>query len=246
VADDGLSGVIGRAERQQVSVRALLLGTGPRFARDAFGPVAAFYLGWKLATLATGIIAATAVTVIAYLWERRHARTGVTAAMGLAIALAQAFVGLASGSAKWYLAPPVIVNAVYGVAFLVSVLIGRPLAGVFASETYPFPPLVRQSATFRRVFGRVSLAWAAYLLGRSLLRLVALLRASVEVFIVVNIVTGIPFTAALMAWSIWYGVRGFRRSAEWGPYLAAGEGPAPVPDADVAPAAPGPGKTLPP
>lgn len=31
-----------------------------------------------------------------------------------------------------------------------------------------------------------------------------------------SIVTGIPFTAALMSWSIWYGVRGFRRSAEWG------------------------------
>ena len=24
--------------------------------------------------------------------------------------------------------------------------------------------------------------------------------------------TGLPFTAAIMAWSIWYGVRGFRRS----------------------------------
>ena len=29
----------------------------------------------------------------------------------------------------------------------------------------------------------------------------------------------LTFTALLMAWSIWYGVRGFRRSEEWGPYL---------------------------
>jgi Outer membrane lipoprotein-sorting protein len=34
--------------------------------------------------------------------------------------------------------------------------------------------------------------------------------------VIVNIATGIPFTAALTAWSIWYGVRGFRRSDEWG------------------------------
>ena len=73
--------------------------------------------------------------------------------------------------------------------------------------------------TFRRVFSRVSLAWAAYLLARSALRLMALTRVSVEGFIFVNIVTGIPLTAALMAWSIWYGVRGFRRSEEWGPRL---------------------------
>jgi intracellular septation protein A len=227
MADDGLAAAIGQAERRQVSVRALLIGTGPRFARDAFGPVVAFYLGWKFASLTAGIVAATAVTLIAYLWERRHARTGAAAALGLGIALAQALAGLASGSATWYFAPPVIANAAYGVAFLVSVLIGRPLAGVFAGETYPFPPSVRQSATFRRVFGHVSLAWAAYLLARSFLRLVALMRGSVEAFIVVNIVTGIPFTAALMAWSIWYGVRGFRRSDEWGPYLAAPAPPAP-------------------
>jgi len=25
---------------------------------------------------------------------------------------------------------------------------------------------------------------------------------------------------ALMSWSIWYGVRGFRRSEEWGPAIA--------------------------
>ena len=197
----------------------MLLGTGPRFARDAFGPVAVFYVGWKLVGLTTGIVAATAVSVAAYFWERRQARTGLTAAMGLAIALVQALAGYLAGSARWYFMPPVIVNAVYGMAFPVSVLIGRPLAGTFASETYPFPPQVKASKTFRRVFSRVSLAWAAYLLARSALRFIALTRVSVEGFIVVNIVTGIPFTAALMAWSIWYGARGFRQSEEWGSYL---------------------------
>jgi intracellular septation protein A len=219
VPGDGLTEAIEQEGRRQVSVRALLLGTGPRFARDAFGPVAVFYVGWKLVGLPAGIVAATAVSVAAYLWERRQARTGLAAALGLVIALVQAFAGWLAGSAKWYFAPPVIVNAAYGVAFLVSVLIGRPLAGVFASETYAFPPQVKASATFRRVFSRVSLAWAAYLLARSALRFVALTRVSVEGFILVSIVTGIPFTAVLMAWSIWYGIRGFRRSDEWGPYL---------------------------
>jgi len=219
-AEEGLTAAIGRAERQQVSVRALLLGSGPRFARDAVGPVLGFYLGWKLIGLATGIIAATTMTVAAYWWERRRGRTGLAAGIGLTIALAQALVGLLSGSPKWYLTPPVIINAAYGLAFLGSVLIRRPLAGVFASETYPFPPQVKASRTFIRVFSHVSVVWAIYLLGRSALRLVVLIRGSVEGFIAVNVLTGFPFSAAIVAWSIWYGVRAFRRSEEFGRYLS--------------------------
>src|SRR5215831_16759985 len=61
-------------ESRAVSPWSLMLGTGPRFARDAFGPVVVFYVGWKLVDLRTGILAATVLAVIAYLWERRRAR----------------------------------------------------------------------------------------------------------------------------------------------------------------------------
>ena len=84
---------------------------------------------------------------------------------------------------------------------------------------YPFPDEVRESATFRLVFGRVSLMWGGYLLARSALRLATLQGASVEAFLLVNAVTGLPLTAALLAWSTWYGVRGFRTSEEWGPAI---------------------------
>ena len=109
-----------------------------------------------------------------------------------------------------------LLNAAFGLAFLVSALIGRPLAGVFAEEMTPFPPEVKTSRTFRRVFGRISVAWGVYMLLRSALRLFALTTSTVEDFLVVNFVTGLPLTAGLMAGSMWYGVRGFRRSAEWG------------------------------
>jgi hypothetical protein len=197
-------------ERQEVSVRAILLGNGPRFARDAIGPVVVFYLGWKTFGLVTGIVAATLVTTAAFVWERRQARTGLGASIGLTIALVQAFTGLASGSPQWYFAPQVIANGLGGLVFLGSVVIGRPLAGVFASESYPFPAEVKASSTFARVFGRISLVWAAYLLGRGALRLAMLVYTSVEAFLVVSIATGIPVSAAIMAWSFWYGVRGLR------------------------------------
>lgn len=123
----------------------------------------------------------------------------------------QAVAGLAAGSTVAYFAPAVIVNGVYGLAFLVSVVIGRPLAGVFAAESYPFTPEMKASPTFRSIFSVVSLVWATYLLSRAVIRWVMLTQASLEVFILVNVATGIPFTAAIMTWSIWYAFRRFRR-----------------------------------
>ena len=197
-----------------VSVVGLLLGSGPRFARDAVAPVLVFYAGWKLLGLTAGIVGATALALVIFAWERRKARTGLGAAMGLGIVLTQAAAGLATGSAVAYFLPGVIANAIYGLAFLASVVIGRPLAGVFAQETYPFPPAMRASVTFRRVFSRVSLAWGIYLVLRSAVRLLTLSWRDVGLIVAVNVLTGMPFTAALTAWSIWYGVRGFRRSED--------------------------------
>ena len=191
------------------SLRVILVENGPRFLRDAVGPVLVFYVGWKTLGLVVGIVAATVVTATAFVWERRHGRTGLGASIGLAIALVQAVTGLLSGSARWYFAPAVIANTLGGLVFLGSVVIGRPLAGVFATESYPFPPEVKASATFRRVFGRISLVWAAYLIGRGALRLLLLLYTSVEAFLVVSVISGIPLSAAIMTWSFWYAVRGF-------------------------------------
>src|SRR5260370_5822432 len=204
------------------TVLALLLGSGPRFARDALGPVLVSYVGWKLLGLAAAIAGATTLRRVIVAWERQHARAGLAAVIGLAIALTQAAAAFATGSAVAYFAPGIAANALYGIAFIVSVAIGRPLAGVFAQETYAFPPVVKASATFRRVFSKVSLAWGAYLLLRSAVRLLTLSWRDVDVIVAVNVATGVPFTAALTAWSIWYGVRGFRRSEEWGSALRLG------------------------
>ena len=194
------------------SFGALLRGGGPRFLRDAFGPPLAFYVGWKLHGLALGVACASAWTLVAYRWERRHGRPGIAARIGLAIAIVQAVVGLLSQSAVGYFAPPIVANAVYGLAFFVSVAIRRPLAGVFASEMYPIPPDVRATRAFRNTFSVISLGWGLYLLGRSALRLFVLMSYSVDAYVAVNVATAAPMTLLLMAWSFWYGLRGVRRS----------------------------------
>jgi intracellular septation protein A len=194
------------------SYRELLFGSGPRFLRDAFGATVIFYLGWKVHGLLLGVAAATVWTVAVYTWERRHERPGLAARIGLAIALVQAVAALASQSPIGYFAPPVIINAVYGVAFLISVAIGRPLAGVFARETYPMPAEIYALPAVRRTFAHISLAWGGYMVLRAVFRLFVLLNFSIDVYVAVNVLTAGPLITGLMAWSFWYGLKRIRRA----------------------------------
>ena len=197
------------------SFRSIFLAGAPRFAREAFGPVAAFYLGWTLGGLVVGILLASAVGIALDLYERRRGRAGALALVSVAFVLVQAAVGLAADSAVVYLAQPVVVGAIWGVANIGSALVGRPLAGIFADAWYPFPAEVKASRTYRRVFGVESIGWGVYLLARSAIRMVALAGGSIGAFAVVQFVTGAPFSIALVAWSVWYATRAFERSTEW-------------------------------
>jgi len=199
-----------------ITFKSIALGSGPKFARDAFGPVLTFYVVWKLTGIVWGILAATAVALLALRYERRRDRSGTLVQIALALILIQAVVGIATRSAEIYLIQPVIISGLWGLAFIGSAMVGKPLTGVFANELFPFPEEVRESATYRRVFTRLSYAWGAYQLFRSALRAVTLLGLGVDLYVLVNAVTGVPMIAGMMSWSIWYAVRSFRRSEEWG------------------------------
>jgi intracellular septation protein A len=125
-------------------------------------------------------------------------------------------VGLLSRSAVGYFAPPIAANAIYGLAFLGSVAIGRPLAGLLAVESYPVTADLRARPAFRRAFARISIVWGVYLLARSVLRLVVLLEFSVDVYVAVNVATAAPIVIVLMAWSFWYGLRAIRYASREG------------------------------
>ena len=120
----------------------------------------------------------------------------------------QSIVGLVSNSAIVYLAQPVLLAAAWGVAFLVSVAVGRPLAGSLACAWYPFPRWLKESADFKRVYSVESLVWGAYFLARSALRLTILLQGSLGGFLVIMFLTGTPVMLLLLAWSIRYAIRG--------------------------------------
>jgi hypothetical protein len=188
--------------------RGVLMTGLPGFLREGFLPLAAFYVGLRVDGLAAGIVAAAAASLLIYLYERRAGRNALLVRLSLAFVAVQSIIGLASDSTTVYLAQPVLIAFAWGVAFLVSAAIGRPLAGALACAWYPFPRWLRESASFKRVFGIESLVWGAYFLARSALRLAMLLEGSLESFLLVVFLTGTPMMLLLLAWSIRFSLRG--------------------------------------
>lgn len=197
------------AELTEPSFRAIFGAGATGLLREGVLPLGAFYAGLRLGGLATGIAASTVASVLLYGLERRAGREGLLVRLSLAFVLVQAAVGFLSNSTVVYLAQPVLAAAIWGLAFLVSVPLGRPLAGALACAWYPFPPSFRESASFKRVFAIESLVWAGYFLGRSAVRLTLLLHGSLEGFLGITFVTGTPVMLLLLAWSIRYSIRSF-------------------------------------
>jgi hypothetical protein len=186
------------------SFRGILFAGLPGFLREGFLPLGAFYAGLRLDGLAAGIVASAAASVLIYAHERRAGRDGLLVRISLGFVAVQSAVGLLAHSTTVYLAQPVLAAAAWGLAFVVSVALRRPLAGALARAWYPFPDWLRESDDFRRAFGTISLVWGAYFLLRSGLRLAMLLHGSLESFLAVSFVTGTPAMLLLFAWSIRY------------------------------------------
>ena len=201
----------------------ILRRRAPRVIRDALGPLASFFVVWKLIGLVPGIAAATAYALVMYRYERRRERPGMIVRVALVLVFLRATVGLVSGSAKAYLGQEVIIDVLIGATVLGSLAIGRPVARVFAREIYPFPAEAEQSQTYRHTLNVITAAWGTYFILRAAVRLVALLALSVDQYVIVLAVSDVPFLIGLLVWSVLYTIRTFRASDEWAAAITTAE-----------------------
>jgi hypothetical protein len=205
--------------------RAVLRTAAPRLVRDAFGPLAIFYAGWKLVGLSVGIVAALLFGVAVFSRERRAGRRGLIVRVALAFVVIRAIVGLSAGSARVYLAQEIGVDLLISATVLGLLARGRPLAAMFAQEVFPLPPALTESDEFARAMRRITLVWGTYFLLRALVRLAAILTLSTDRYVLVSALSDAPFLVAILAWSVHYTTRVFRDSARWGPLVAAAQAP---------------------
>jgi hypothetical protein len=191
--------------------RSMLQRGLPQFGVESIVPVVVFYGAWKVTGLAGAVVCATLLSLAIAGWQLRANRGGALALATAVFVVIQALVALAAHSATVYLAQPVVLSACWGIVYLGSALVRRPLIGVFANAWYPFPPAFRASAPYRREFGMQSVVWGVYCLARAGLRLAVLLGSGVGSFVLVSVVTGAPILIALVFWGIWHARRTFTR-----------------------------------
>jgi hypothetical protein len=189
----------------------LMKGGGGRIASDGLGPSLAFYVGYKAVGLGLGVGLAVIVAVVAYVRARRQGRRGLLPWITLAGVVIQGIVGLLADDAKGFFAPQLVMSGIWATAFIGSVVIGRPLVGVFARELFPMPVEISSSDGFRRLTGTLSLVFGGSILIRGTVRLIQLQGGSIDGFLLVSLLTGPPVTAITIVWGLWYSRRALAR-----------------------------------
>ena len=127
-------------EMPEPTWRSLLQRGLPQFGIESIVPVVVFYGAWKLLGLAGAVVCATFLSLAIAGWQIRRERGGALAVATAIFVVIQALVALAAHSATIYLAQPVVLSACWSLVYFGSVIVGRPLIGVFANAWYPFPP----------------------------------------------------------------------------------------------------------
>jgi hypothetical protein len=149
------------AEPERTPPNPLDMLRDPRAVVDTgLGPVAFVTIN-ALSDLDTAAMVAMAISVVvaAYRAIRRHPLTNaIGGVLGTGLAV---FIALRTGSASGYFVPRALQNAGLALAFLISVLVRRPLVGVIAAPLYKIPPGWREDPRVRRPFAEASFAWVA-------------------------------------------------------------------------------------
>lgn len=179
--------------------------------RDAFGPLAVFFAGWKLIGLTAGIGMAALFGVSVFMHERRQGRPAMIVRLALILVAIRASVGISSGSATVYLAQEIGIDTLLACAVLASLARGHPFASWFAAEIYPLPRQTRESDTFQDAMRTITAVWGLYFLARATVRLTALLTLSTNLYALVIALSDAPFLIAILAWSVYHTVSAFRQ-----------------------------------
>ena len=175
-------------------------------ALEGVAPLAVFWVVRHSAGPVAGMTAATGVSVILVVFSRRQGRRGWLPLLTLSFLAVQLTVGLVARSERVYFSQAIAVSAVFALAFAVSALTPRPLAGVFAAEMYRLDVAVWRQPGYLRTFRFLSLVWAGYYLVYAALQGAAL-SASVGAFSLVSTLFGLPVVVLLLAWSVPFATR---------------------------------------
>lgn len=102
----------------------------PQFVVEGVLPVLVFYGVWRAGGLAPAVVVSTLFALVICAWLVREGRNAGLAVLSAVFVVVQALVALAAHSTTVYLAQPVVLSGLWGLVYVGSVLMRRPLIGV--------------------------------------------------------------------------------------------------------------------
>ncbi len=125
--------------------------------------------------------------------------------LGSVALTARTLAAIATGSMLVYFLQPTISTVLVGLAFVISVPLGNPLAQRLANDVFPFDDETKQHPIVRQFFVRLSLLWSFTSLINASITVWLLLTKSTTTFVLVKSVLGpITTTVTLGAGLLWF------------------------------------------
>ena len=164
------------------------------------GPIV-FLVLFRTAGINAAFIGAGAVALALVALRSARGQDTTTAWYGVVGVAVGVALAKATGSSDGYFLPKVASNLLYGTAFLVSVLIGKPLIGVAWAFFHRQPLAWGYRAEVRRVFSALTLMWAGAYFFRAAVYgvLIADEKDRTGALATASVALGLPLTAALFA-----------------------------------------------
>lgn len=192
---------LGKGENgYQLDSKSLLAGIGgPLGIAEAVLPATVFSIAYAITKEALPAVVSAASLSILFILIRVVRKQSLQQAIigALAIALASFLALRDGGQAADYFLTGFFTNAAYGSAFLISVLIRRPLMGYVAQLLFGLTNW-RNSREYKRL-RFITLIWVGFFSARLLVQVPLYLAGQVELLAASRVVMGAPAYAGLLA-----------------------------------------------
>ncbi|MET8833241.1 DUF3159 domain-containing protein [Micromonospora sp. NPDC004540] len=182
-----------------------LLG-GRQGAVDATVPPVAFAVGWLIAGLWGGVVAAVLAGAAVAGWRLRRGDRPRSVLIGLLAVCVAALIALRTGRATDFFLVQLASNAASGLAWTVSIVVRWPLLGVVVGAALGQRARWRRDPTLLRAYARASWVWVATYLLRLAVFVPLWLGGQVVALVVARVALTWPLVAAALAVS-WLVIR---------------------------------------
>ena len=154
---------------------------------------------------------ATGLTVVGLRLVRKEPlQQAVSGFLGLAVA---AFFAARSGEARDFFLPGIYINIAYGLAFLVSAFVVRPLVGVIYAAVDGLDSCWRDDRRLRRAFAVATVGWSLVFVSRAVVQTVFYNLDRTGLLATSKLLMGWPLTILAVAATVAYVKRARARSA---------------------------------